>query len=58
MAQQDQKATAPDNEGAAFLVRRGRALVCPVYKGIYERHIGEARGAARAWEPSSRPWND
>jgi formylglycine-generating enzyme required for sulfatase activity/dienelactone hydrolase len=53
------KAISPlDNEGVAFLVRSGRALVWPVYQGTYERRIGQARGAAEAWERLKQQVND
>jgi dienelactone hydrolase len=33
-----------------FLVRSGRAVVLPVYKGTLERQVGPVNGAAEAWE--------
>ena len=33
----------PTDEYLAFLIKSGRALVCPVYKGTYERKVQPAR---------------
>ena len=30
---------SPTDEYLAFLIKSGRALVCPVYKGTYERKV-------------------
>jgi eukaryotic-like serine/threonine-protein kinase len=40
-----------DLEGVAFLVKSGRALVWPIYKGTYHRRFERPEsGAAEAWE--------
>jgi serine/threonine protein kinase len=55
----DARAPAPlDFEGVGFLVRSGRALVWPIYKGTYERRIGPVRGATEAWELKKQQAND
>ena len=43
------KKWAGDHE-LEFLVRSGRAVVLPVYKGTFERSVGLVSGAAEAWE--------
>jgi pimeloyl-ACP methyl ester carboxylesterase len=48
---------SPTDEYLAFLIRSGRALVCPVYKGTYERKI-QPRGAERQWEYFVQQVND
>jgi hypothetical protein len=40
---------SPTDEYLAFLIKSGRALVCPVYKGTYERKI-QPRGTAQQWD--------
>ena len=40
---------SPTDEYLAFLIKSGRALVCPVYKGTYERKV-HPPGAAWQWE--------
>jgi serine/threonine protein kinase len=47
---------SPTDEYLAFLIKSGRALVCPVYKGTYERRVQPPNAAARRWEytPSRR----
>ena len=40
---------SPTDEYLAFLIKSGRALVCPVYKGTYERKV-QPLGTAREWE--------
>src|SRR5205823_2098863 len=47
-----------DQEGVAFILRSGRALVWPVYKGTYERRIAPTRGTAEAWELHRQRVND
>jgi serine/threonine protein kinase len=47
-----------DFEGVGFLVRSGRALVWPIYKGTYERRVGPVRGATEAWELKKQQAND
>jgi serine/threonine protein kinase len=42
----------------AFLVRSGRAVVWPIYKGTYERSVEPLRGAAEEWELHIRQAND
>jgi hypothetical protein len=39
----------PADEYLAFLIKSGRALVCPVYKGTYERKV-QPRGTAHDWD--------
>jgi pimeloyl-ACP methyl ester carboxylesterase len=50
--------TPADVESVAFLVKSGRALVWPIYKGTYERQVGPARGAAEQWELWKQCTND
>jgi hypothetical protein len=45
-------------EHVAFLVRSGRALVWPIYKGTYERPVAPVSGAAEAWELYKQQAND
>ena len=37
-----------------FIIRSGRALLLPVYKGTYERHVEEGGGAERRARPCDR----
>jgi serine/threonine protein kinase/pimeloyl-ACP methyl ester carboxylesterase len=40
---------SPTDEYLAFLIKSGRALVCPIYKGTYERKV-QPPGTAWQWE--------
>jgi hypothetical protein len=40
---------SPTDEYLAFLIKSGRALVCPVYKGTYERKV-QPRYTAQDWD--------
>ena len=44
-----QAVVSPTDEYLAFLIKSGRALVCPVYKGTYERKV-QPLGPGRDWE--------
>jgi hypothetical protein len=48
---------SPTGEAPAFLVKTGRALVWPVYKGTYERKL-QPETAAWQWEPSVQQAKD
>jgi hypothetical protein len=45
-------------EKMAFLLRSGRAVVWPIYKGTYERSVEPPRGAAEEWELHIQQAND
>src|SRR5262249_43768033 len=48
-----------ENVSARFLVRSGRALIWPIYKGTFERRGGQPpRGAAEEWELEKQRAND
>jgi serine/threonine protein kinase len=47
-----------ENERVAFLVRSGRALIWPIYKGTYERRGSQVRWAAEEWELERQRAND
>jgi pimeloyl-ACP methyl ester carboxylesterase len=48
-----------DLEGLAFLVKSGRALVWPIYKGTYDRRFERpVSGPAEAWERRIQQAND
>jgi eukaryotic-like serine/threonine-protein kinase len=48
----------PTAENVAFLVRSGRALVWPVYKGTYERRVQPPLDAEWKWEHVVQQAND
>jgi pimeloyl-ACP methyl ester carboxylesterase len=50
--------TPADIEGVAFVVKSGRALVWPIYKGTYERQVGPVSGGAEQWELCKQQAND
>jgi pimeloyl-ACP methyl ester carboxylesterase len=41
---------SPTDEYLAFLIKSGRALVCPAYKGTYERKVQPPGAAMGQWE--------
>jgi hypothetical protein len=41
---------SPTDEYLAFLIKSGRALVCPAYKGTYERRVQPPFAARREWD--------
>ena len=52
-----QAVVSPTDGYLAFLIRSGRALVCPVYKGAFERRV-QPPGAAGPWETSLQQAKD
>src|SRR4029079_19317684 len=49
---------SPTDEKVAFLVKAGRALVWPIYKGSYERRVQPALVAHTQWEYTVQQAND
>jgi hypothetical protein len=48
---------SPEDEYLSFIIKSGRALVCPVYQGTYERKV-KSPGADGPWEQSLQQAKD
>ena len=57
-AQYARAIASPTAENLAFLIKSGRALVWPIYKGTYERKVQPPGAADREWEYSLQQAKD